>query len=830
LIFLGVTYVPACRDRLPQFILGGCTMIFAATTALAVITSGRAPLTMTVIVTLVAAGALVPWNWRWQAALTLAGTGAQAALTLMWPQTDRQLGYDWFALVGAAGAGHCMALAGEHYRREIADRIRALEIKQRQLLAEAAARAAAAAANETVQRRLGESEAKLRKIFETSSDNITINRLSDGHYLEVNEAFTKAFGCAREEILGSTSGALGLWANRNQLREFVKRIKAEGVVANMEVDTRARDGSTTPYLLSSKVIEIGGEQCVVTIAHNIQSIRQAEADLIAAREAALAASQAKSEFLSIMSHEIRTPMNALLGMAQLLRETPLNPEQKKYLEIMSHNGDALLDLINSILDLAKIESGRLALERASFDLDTVVDRTIETLSVRAHQKGIELLAHVKPGVPNQLVDDRLRLGQILLNLLGNAIKFTDSGQVLLTVEGDASGVKGHLHFAVADTGIGIAKDQLERVFADFTQADSSTSRKYGGSGLGLAIVRRLAVLMGGRVWVESELGHGSVFHFTAQFQVQADALKEQTRALSLSGLRTLVVDDNAASRLVLSEMLACYGAEIDEAGDGSAALQLIERANHSGKPYRLMLLDCRMPGMDGFQVAERLKASAQGLPAVLMLTPDDFTVQFARARKLGLDACLVKPVRRKDLLDAIVTLTSSHTACAGASIKQPHQAAALAAPSSRTLGVQPDLPLRILLADDSPDNRMLIHAYLKNSSCQLDDAEHGAIAVAKLKAGNYDLVLMDMQMPVMDGLEATRAIRDWEQERGLPRTPLLALTASALDADVRRTLEAGADMHVGKPIKKAALLAAISNIAAPAIRRQGYKGPDGAAA
>ena len=405
-----------------------------------------------------------------------------------------------------------------------------------------------------------------------------------------------------------------------------------------------------PFLASSVVVVLDGVACTVGVAHDIsrlmdsqralhevqqrlkaqvEELTATQSELIGTREAALAASRSKSEFLSSMSHEIRTPMNAILGMAELLEETALNPDQKKFLAIMRNNGDALLALINDILDLAKVEAGRLTIERVDFDLEALTDKVVETLGVRAHAKGLELAVHLMPDVPRQLVGDPLRLRQILINLIGNAIKFTETGRVLLSVERDSAGAPGALLFTVADTGIGIAKDKLDAVFANFTQADSSTTRRYGGSGLGLAIAKRLVGLMEGRIWVESELGAGSAFRFTARFGISdaPRAVESATVALMLRGTRALVVDDNATNRLILCEMLTSRGAEVSEAEDGPQGLALLERARQSGRRFKLLLLDCRMPGMDGFQMAERIKAAGyDGLP-LLMLTSDDLKIE-----------------------------------------------------------------------------------------------------------------------------------------------------------------------------------------------------------
>ena len=531
-------------------------------------------------------------------------------------------------------------------------------------------------------------------------------------------------------------------------------------------------------------------------------------ELVVAREAALAASVAKSEFLSSMSHEIRTPMNAILGMAELLDETSLNLNQRKYIEVMRKNGDALLMLINDILDLARIESGRLALEHANFGLEELIDNTLETLGLRAHEKGIELIARFAPDVPLGLVGDPLRLRQILINLIGNGIKFTEKGQVVISVTRDRdSTTPGSLHFSIADTGIGIAKETIAHIFSNFTQADSSTTRKYGGSGLGLSIVKRLIDLMGGKVWVESDVGCGSVFHFVVTFDLQPALKIEKLPPISslLEGTRVLVVDDNATNRLILREMLSSRGAFVVEAEDGPAALEELEAASKDGNPFTLMLLDCRMPEMDGFEVAEQVRQKCNQSLTILMLSSDDLKIKLERARELGLDAYLVKPVRRAAVFEAIATAMD----CSNKALTQPVSIALDPVPPVATTNETFTRKLRILIADDSRDNRLVIKAYLKATPALIDEAENGAFAVDKMKSEKYDVVLMDLQMPVMDGLEAIRCIRNWEVESKVDRTLIIALTASALESDVRRCFEAGADLHLSKPIKKAVLLAAL---------------------
>ena len=483
-------------------------------------------------------------------------------------------------------------------REELSAQVDQLQQTQDRLRSEMAER-------ERTQRRLQESEQALRRIFEASLDSITIKRLSDGRYIEVNKVFFELTGYTREEALGKTADELDLWKDRAHEAAVFEKIKTERQIRNVEADFRMRDGRIISALVSSAVVELGGEPCVVSAARDISQIKQTERELIAAREAALEASEAKSHFLSVMSHEIRTPMNAILGMADLLWETPLSAEQRRYLDTMRNNSSSLLNLVNGILDLSKVESGRLSLEHADFDLIELAEDVMETLAVRAHEKGLELALRVPSTFPTALTGDPLRLRQILVNLLGNAIKFTQHGEVTLTIEavdaaqagdclatplkaeaacyGDA-GVPGKrqlLRFVVRDTGIGIPADQQQAVFASFIQADSTISRKYGGSGLGLAIVKRLVELMNGKITVESRPREGSTFSFTIALELQPSAAAARPPAPAtarLAGKRVLVVDDSPAARAIVAELLTLAGAEVAVAADGAGAL--------SGSPVR----------------------------------------------------------------------------------------------------------------------------------------------------------------------------------------------------------------------------------------------------
>ncbi len=643
------------------------------------------------------------------------------------------------------------------------------------------------------------SEAMLRAIFDASPDNIALFDLTDQTIIEVNNEMTKSIGYSREDLIGNRLDDLVPRGDPVRQEELFATLIQGREVRNFEMDVSSRDGRRTfPALISAAIVDLEGHPCALSVARDIT-------DLVAAREAALAASRAKSEFLSIMSHEIRTPMNAIMGMADLMGESELNSEQRRDLDTILSNGNVLLELINSILDLAKVESGRLNLETVEFDFIELAERAVDTLAVRAHEKGIELAVRLDPELPTLLLGDPHRLRQILTNLIGNAIKFTKQGEVVVSARWNRdSSIPGNLLFEVRDTGIGIPPDMIEKVFSVFTQADSSTTRKYGGSGLGLAIVQRLVALMGGRVWVESESGKGSTFFFTADLKVcgtQAQAPRDYSR---MRDLRVVVADGNSTSRRILADMLRVRGCAVSEAGSASDAFAALESVQREGAQCRLMLVDCELHSAEGFEALRRIRAAQPQTQVIALVNSNSLASKLKQMRAQGVEHYLVKPVKQCELDSAIAEAIGTPLALCAQVSPTPSSGVAQSKVTDR--------PLRILIVDDSPDNLLLIRAYTKKTPYILTEAENGQIAVERFVDGRYDLVLMDIQMPVLDGYSAVRAIRKWELEEGKTPTPIIALTASALEEDVRRAKEAGCDMHVRKPIKKATLLDSISHV------------------
>ncbi|MFM9962103.1 MAG: response regulator [Planctomycetaceae bacterium] len=518
------------------------------------------------------------------------------------------------------------------------------------------------------------------------------------------------------------------------------------------------------------------------------------------------ANRAKSEFLANMSHEIRTPMNGILGMTDLLRNTPLSQEQREYLDLVKSSADSLLRILNDILDFSKIEAGKLELETTEFSLRDCVGRTGQTLTIRAAERGLELACRVAPEVPDNLLGDPGRLRQLLVNLIGNALKFTERGEVAVDVGLEessplADGSSVRLHFQVRDTGIGIPPEKQGKIFAAFEQADSSTTRKYGGTGLGLSISSQLVGMMGGRIWLESEVGRGTTFHFTAQFGI---AREQKTRALDemakLKGLSVLVVDDNATNRRILQELLHQWLLAPTVTTGGHKALEELSRMASLQTPYRLVLLDCMMPEMDGFELAERILANpALGRPSLMMISSAARPVDAERCRRMGILRYMTKPFVPSEMLDGIADVLLDRLPSSQLPFHKP-------------VPVQPAIrPLKILLTEDNQINQRVAIGFLIERGYQVVVANNGREAVSLATRDSFDVVLMDRHMPEMDGLDATRAIRTFEQQTG-HHLPIIAMTASAMKGDREECLAAGMDGYISKPIDAKRLFEVIGEI------------------
>ena len=647
---------------------------------------------------------------------------------------------------------------------------------------------------------LTESRARNRAIVDHMVDG-AIHIDADGRVVALNAAAEDMFGHRSHDLRGRALAGLLTPAARERIEALIHDAagRASGEASlntSIEVEGLRRDGSSFPLYLALSEVRVGRHPVFTAIARDLTETERQMRDLAEARDQAMAADRAKSEFLAVMSHEIRTPMNGILGMLDLLRDGSLNRQQLEFIETAEKSSSMLLGIINDILDLSKIEAGKLDLQELDFDLTATVEEVATLMASHAQKQSVEVICFVERDVPQCMRGDPYRLRQILTNLIGNAVKFTREGEVVVHVGRQREHADGNtLRVEVRDSGIGIEPAVRARLFQPFTQADASTTRRFGGTGLGLAISKRLVERMGGEIGVESTPGAGSTFWFTIRLgRAQRGA---GVIDADLSGARILIVDDNATNRMILERYLTQWGAETQNVDGGRAALEALRAAHDRGAAFALAILDLQMPDMDGIELAQRIKGDT-ALAEIELLMLSSTGYPGAEARRAGIGINLLKPVRQGLLREAVMKALQAAA---------PAETAATTSPAS-----QQRFAARALLAEDNPVNQKVIRMMLERCGIALEivaDGEQAAAAVAG--DHGFDVIFMDVQMPVLSGLDAARRIRAHEQRHRLPAIPIIAMTAAARAEDREACLDAGMDDFVSKPIQRRELETAIAH-------------------